>query len=184
MLDVLIDLDYRRRLYTVGDIARRDMLSTFSRLSFIGEENSNYRVFVYRVFFRRPRLLQVSSEKLLSGTLLSGSLLSGSLLSGTPLSEEQEPDNAIGVLFIAPVYPNTVYPINLSGSFAQVHVTEETTVSRRPYCIEPAGSHLNSIAKRCKARLVLDWGTVRELQGVDGFLSKITQKNPITLSEV
>ena len=54
MLDVLIDLDYRRRLYTVGDIARRDMLSTFSRLSFIGEENSNYRVFVYRVFFRRP----------------------------------------------------------------------------------------------------------------------------------
>lgn len=44
-------------------------------------------------------------------------------------------------------------------------------VSRRPYCIEYAGSHSNSIAKRCKARSVLGWGTARELHGVDGYLS-------------
>jgi len=42
--------------------------------------------------------------------------------------------------------------------------------SRRPYCIENAGSHLNSTAKRCKARSVLGWGTARELQGVDSFI--------------
>ena len=42
-------------------------------------------------------------------------------------------------------------------------------ISRRPYYIENAGSHSNSIAKRCKARSVLSWGTARELHGVDGF---------------
>jgi hypothetical protein len=47
--------------------------------------------------------------------------------------------------------------------------------SRRPYCIENAGSHSNSIAKRCKARVVLGWGTARERQGVDGFLSIFSQ---------
>lgn len=39
----------------------------------------------------------------------------------------------------------------------------------RPYCIEKAGSHPNSAAKRCKARSVLGWGTAREHQGVDNF---------------
>jgi hypothetical protein len=42
--------------------------------------------------------------------------------------------------------------------------------SRRPYCIENAGSHPNSVAKRCKAGSVLGWGTAREHHGVDGFL--------------
>ena len=41
--------------------------------------------------------------------------------------------------------------------------------SRRPYCIEHAGSHPNSVAKRCKAGSVLGWGTAREHHGVDGF---------------
>lgn len=118
MLDVLIILDYRRRLYTVGDIARRDMLSTFSSHAFIGEVNINYRVSVYRVFFAAlaDKLLSgillsgnllsgiLLSGTLLSGTLLSGTLLSGTLQSGTSLSgtllwvhtDEQKPDNSIG----------------------------------------------------------------------------------------
>lgn len=115
MLDVLIILDYRRRLYTVGDIARRDMLSTFSSHAFIGEVNINYRVSVYRVFFADKLLSGILlsgnllsgillSGTLLSGTLLSGTLLSGTLQSGTSLSgtllwvhtDEQKPDNSIG----------------------------------------------------------------------------------------
>ena len=50
-------------------------------------------------------------------------------------------------------------------------------ISRRPYCIEYAGSHSNSIAKRCKARVVLGWGTARELHGVDGF-SRMSNQAP------
>lgn len=50
--------------------------------------------------------------------------------------------------------------------------------SRRPYCIEHAGSHLNSVAKRCKAGSVLGWGTAREHHGVDGF-SKYPMDVPI-----
>ena len=56
--------------------------------------------------------------------------------------------------------------------------------SRRPYCIENAGSHPNSEAKRCKARSVLGWGTAREHHGVDGFfgIAKILDPDSIKLT--
>jgi len=38
---------------------------------------------------------------------------------------------------------------------------------RRSYCTANAGSHLNSKAKKCKARWVLGWGTARETRGID-----------------
>ena len=44
---------------------------------------------------------------------------------------------------------------------------EISSFSCRPYCIEYAGSHLNSKAKRYQVRLVLRWETARESCEVD-----------------
>ena len=47
--------------------------------------------------------------------------------------------------------------------------TGNVTIRQRPYCVEYTGSHPNSEVKRRQARIVLGWGTSREVQGAIGF---------------
>ncbi|KAF4756144.1 hypothetical protein FOZ63_027957, partial [Perkinsus olseni] len=42
-------------------------------------------------------------------------------------------------------------------------ISEQKVARQRPYCVEYTGSHPNSEVKRRKARIVLGWGTAREV---------------------